>query len=144
MRISSNFLTYSNCRAKDWSTGLSREHAVRLIAAFLSSSFGQLQFEIEGYNREGCLAIEAEQLARIRVFDPRWVRQENRQAILDAFEDLEYPVRTDRFSVEQLNRNALDRLFAAEISNRHPELSTERLLESVHASLDEWLGARMP
>lgn len=144
IRISSNFLTYGSCRARDHATGLTRETAVTLIAAFLVSSFGQLQFEIEGYNREGCLAIEAEQVERIRIFDPRWVRLESRQQILDAFAQLEYPVSTTRFSVEQPARNELDRLFAAEISTRYPQFDAEALVSGTHTALDEWLGARLP
>jgi hypothetical protein len=144
VRVSSNFLSYKGCRTVDPSSGLGRAEAVRLIAAFLVSSFGQLQFEMEGVNREGLLSLEKEQLARVRVFDPRWVRPDKRRPILDAFSRLPYPVRTDRLSFSQPERNALDELFAEEIAAKHPEFDANALLAEVHEALDEWLEARQP
>lgn len=144
VRISSNFLTYRDCLAIDAATGLTREISTHLIAAFLVSSFGNLQFEMEGYNREGCLSVEKHHFSRIRIFDPRWIRPENRDRILDTFSRLPYPISTDRYSAEQTERNRLDELFAEEISTRFPEFQVTELLAEVHASLDEWLMARQP
>lgn len=144
VRVSSNFITFTGCVATDPASGLTREISARLVAAFLVSSFGQLQFELEGYNREGLLAVERHHLSRIRVLDPRRVRTENRRRILDAFAALPYPVSTSRLSAEQAERNALDRLLAEEIAANHPQFGVEALLAEVHASLDEWLIARQP
>jgi hypothetical protein len=124
--------------------GLDRATATRLVAAFLVSSFGRLQFEIEGYNREGLLSMEKTHLGRIRVFDPRWVRPKSRQAILNAFGALPYPILANRRSSEQTERNALDALLAAEIADRYPQFNAADLLSEVHAALDEWLEARQP
>jgi len=144
IRISSNFIGFRDCVVTNAASGLDRGTATRLVAAFLVSSFGQLQFEIEGYNREGLLSMEKTHLARIRVFDPRWIRPERRQAILNAFSALPYPIPADRQSSEQTERNALDALLAAEIAIRYPRFDTVDLLSEVHAALDEWLEARQP
>lgn len=144
VRISSNFIAFQGCTAIDAEGGLDRATATRLIAAFLVSSFGQLQFEMEGYNREGLLSMEGIHLSRIRVFDPRWISRERTQAILDAFRGLPYPIPTDRRSSEQPERNALDELFVAEIVSRYAQFNAGNLLSDVHAALDEWLEARQP
>ena len=144
VKISSNFLTYTECIALDQESGLDRETSARLVTAFLVSSFGHLQFEMEGYNREGCLAVEKHHFERIRIFDPRWVRADRRDQILEAFAQLPYPVSTDRLSTEQPERNQLDQMFADEISNRYPQFETQAMISEVHASLDEWLLARQP
>lgn len=144
VRISSNFITYTDCVATDPASGLTREIAARLIAAFLVSSFGQLQFELEGNNREGCLSVEKFHFKKVRVFDPRWVRPQNRQRILDAFARLPYPISTSKLSAEQTERGALDRLIAEEIAARYPQFDADVMLAEVHTALDEWLTARQP
>jgi hypothetical protein len=144
VKVSSNFISYTNCVATDPTSGLTREVATKLVAAFLVSSFGQLQFELEGYNREGLLAVEKHHLSKVRVFDPRTVRPENRQRILDAFAALPYPISTSALSADQSERNELDRLFAEEITAAHAQFDVGALLVEVHAALDEWLIARQP
>jgi hypothetical protein len=144
VRLSSNFVTYRNCTAIDAETGLDRPLAAELIVAFLVSSFGQLQFELEGANREGCLAVEKEQLSRVKIFDPRWIRPNSRNLIIAAFRRIPYPVSTERLSNEQPERNELDGLIAAEIVIRFPEFNVDQLLSDTHSALDEWLGSREP
>lgn len=144
VRISSNFVTYRGVLATDEATNLGRETSVRLIAAFLVSSFGQIQFEAEGVNREGLLSLEQAQISRIKVFDPRWVAPENRAPILEAFRRLPYPVATDRLSPEQPLRNELDHLFSVEIARRIGTADSISLLTTVHSALDEWIEARRP
>lgn len=141
VRISSNFITYGNC-INDATIELSREQATLIISAFLMSSFGQLQFEIEGYNREGMLALEKQQFDRMKIFDPRWVRTENRALIIDAFLKLPYPIMNDKLTIEQKEKIHLDQLFASEIANKHPQFDENELLNEVHCALDEWLEAR--
>ena len=142
LRLSSNFISFSGCIATDISTELNLDTSVRLIAAFLVSSFGQLQFEIEGYNREGLLSLEKHHLKKIRVLDPRRITSANRLAILSAFEQLPYPISANTLSVGQHNRNALDDLFSDEIVKQHPNLDKSALLNEVHQALDEWTTTR--
>jgi hypothetical protein len=144
VRLSSNFLSYSGCKAFDAASGLDRAGAVRLIAAFLLSSFGQLQFEMKGYNREGLLSVEEEHLAEVVVPDPRDIPAENRRVILDAFSRLPFPVPTDRRSDSQPERNALDRAFAVVLCARHADWTEDGLLAEVHRTLDDYLAARRP
>src|SRR5581483_5086541 len=115
VKLSSNFVSYAGC--KGIQENLSRLDATKLIAAFLVSSFGQLQFEMLGYNREGLLSLECEgQLDEVRVLDPRSLPPAARAAILAAFERVPCPVPTDRLSAQQPERNALDALFAAALA----------------------------
>jgi hypothetical protein len=144
VRISSNFLTYGGVLATDEGMNLDRGTSVRLIAAFLVSAFGQVQFEAEGVNREGLLSLEQQQISRIKVFDPRWIAPENREPILEAFRRLPYPVATDRLSAEQPLRNELDRLFSIEIAQWIGTADSTSLLTAVHSALDEWIEARRP
>ncbi len=142
VRISSNFFHYYNCKAIDPNSNLTREIAVELIFAFLMSSFGQLQFEMEAFNREGARSIEQHQLKRIRVFDPRLIRPQNRQAILNAAAQLPYPVSTELSPYLQPELLALDELFAEEIVFRDSSLNRDEMLDEVHQTLFEWLEAR--
>ena len=146
VRLSSNFLSYSGCTALDSPSGLSRETSTLLIAAFLMSSFGQFQFEMHAHNREGVRSIEQEQLERIRIFDPRWIRPEHRADILGAFAALPFPVQTDVHPLTQVPLTRLDSLFAAEIAARDPVWlgQEEVLLRCVWDGLFEWLEARRP
>jgi len=143
LRVSSNFISYNECICTDLRECLNRETATRLIAAFLLSSFGQLQFEMEGYNREGALALEKANLKRIRIFDPRWIDRETRTRILESLQDLPYPISTAHLSSEQPQRNALDELFAVEIARRL-EMNAAELRNEVHSELDAWIVARAP
>lgn len=144
VRISSNFFSLATCSATDDGTGLDRKKATHLIAAFLMSSFGQLQFEREGQNREGLLSVEEHHVERIRVFDPRWVRPENRDGIIAAFKALPYPIKAEFSSSELPERNHLDDLFADEIVFRNNSLDKNPLLTEVHNELDEWITSRQP
>jgi hypothetical protein len=144
VRLSSNFASYSDCQAIDTTSGLTREVAVELIVAFLLSSFGQIQFEMEAYNREGVRSIEMYQLKKIRVFDPRWIRSENRAKILAATNALPYPVPTDRDPQTQAELQVLDKLIAMEIVHRFPTLNEITMLDEVWQTLAEWLQARRP
>jgi len=144
VRISSNFLSLATCTATDDGTGLDRKKSTYLIAAFLMSSFGQLQFEREGQNREGMLSVEEHQVERIHVFDPRWVRPKKRDAIIAAFKALPYPIKAEFSSSELPERNHLDDLFADEIIFRNNSLDKNSLLTEVHDELDEWITSRQP
>ena len=144
VRLSSNFFSYGKCTAVDLNSGLTRDIAVNLIAAFLLSSFGQVQFEMEAYNREGARSIEQHQLKNIRVFDHRWIRPTSRAAILTATTSLHYPVPTDRDPRTQPALIALDKLFADEIVFHTQTINKTVLLNEVWQTLAEWLQARRP
>jgi hypothetical protein len=140
VRLSTNFVTYGQCRATDDSLG--RAEAARLIAAFLVSSFGQLQFEQEGANREGLLAIEKDGIDRLLVLDPRSISPGRRAQILAELASLPFPVAADVVAADQ-PRVELDRLFAEELAPRCG-ISPESLLGQVHDAIDEWIAAREP
>jgi len=137
-RVSSNFISYSGIVSME---RLSPIDATRIIAAFLVSSFGQLQFEILGANREGCLSIEKHHLARVRVLDPRCMSQEEQNSVIDAFSRLPFPVPTDRHPADLPERSRIDRLFAEVICGLCG-WDVEELLLEVHNTLYEYLEAR--
>ncbi|MBO9655186.1 MAG: BpuSI family type II restriction endonuclease [Agrobacterium tumefaciens] len=117
VRLSSNFLSYSGCICEDLDAGLTAVMATRLIAAWLMSSFGHLQFEMLANNREGARSLEQHHVDQIFVFDPRLIRPEARSSILECFAALPFPVRTDLRVELQPELISLDKLFAAEMAH---------------------------
>lgn len=142
VRLSSNFISLSGCNATEEGSGLDDLTASKVIAAFLLSSFGQLQLEMEGYNREGCLSVEEFHLRHVNVIDPRKISPAKRKAIIDAFEDLTCPIDISKISSESKERDRLDHLFGAILCEEHPGWEIEDLLGEVHAILDEYTVAR--
>lgn len=142
LRISSNFVAYGGCHAVDPDGGLDRRGAVAVIAAFLVSSFGQLQFEEDGVNREGMLAVEKAGMDQILVPDPRGIVASRRDAIIREFARLPFPVPTNLMSASQ-PRIVLDRHFAEELAPR-VGVPVDDLLQAVHDAVDEWITARQP
>ena len=142
VRISSNFVTYGECLATDEAVGLDQLSAARVIAAFLISSFGQIQFELKGVNREGLLALEKGHLDGLLVVDPRALAPDVRDEIVGHLERLPYPVPTDILSAQQ-PRVSIDRIFANVLAVR-AGLDADALLEEVHNAIDEWIVAREP
>jgi len=65
---------------------------VKFVAAFLMSSLGQLQFEVEGDWREGLLKVEAGQMYRLKAPDPRQVEDTSKRAIIEAFYNLPFGI----------------------------------------------------
>lgn len=144
VRLSSNFVSFCRCRATNADSELGRLEAVQVIAAFLTSSFGQLQFEMKGYNREGCLSVELHHLEQVRVIDPRILTRSERNRILAAYDALPYPVSASMLSVELPERNALDEIWAEVLCRQNERWVRSDLLAEVHAVLDEYLLARQP
>ena len=140
VRISSNFVTFCGCAAVDVNTDA--ETASKLIAAFLLSSFGQLQFEMAGYNREGCLSLEAAHLATLSVVDPRLIRPAERQRILTALGILPFPVPMDQLAVNKPRQKALDEEIAAVICRIQEWDDSPRLADEIQGLLDEYILAR--
>lgn len=144
VRLSSNFVSFCRCRATDERSGLGRLEAVRVIAAFLTSSFGQLQFEMKGYNREGCLSVELHHLEQVQVIDPRSLTRSERNRLLAAYDALPYPVPVSVLSAELPERNVLDEILAEVLCRQNEEWVRSDLLAEVHAILDEYLLSRKP
>jgi hypothetical protein len=138
VRVSSNFICYSGIVPME---GLTPIDATKIIAAFLVSSFGQIQFEILGANREGCLSVEKHHLARVRTLDPRSMSREECKSVIEAFSKLPFPVPTDRRPADLLERSRIDRLIA-EVICRLCSWDVEELLLEVHNTLYEYLEAR--
>lgn len=131
VRLSSNFLSYGGCSATDPDTNLDESSATRLIAAWLMSSFGHLQFELEANNREGARSLEQHHADSIWVFDPRLIQLQKRIDILDAFARLPFPVRTDVRPELQPELMQLDRIFSDELARVIPNLDSNAMLLEV-------------
>jgi hypothetical protein len=144
VKLSSNFLSYSHPSCVDGGAGINDHIANSVIAAFLLSSFGQLQLEMKGANREGLLAIEDHHMQEVVVLDPRQIGVMDRSRILAAFGDLPFPISNARLSAGQAQRNLLDHVFAEAIHHVDPSLDVEASLLEVHGLLDEYLLARQP
>ncbi|MNH87241.1 N-6 DNA Methylase [compost metagenome] len=142
VRLSSNFLSYGGCLATDPAQGLDSASAARLIAAWLVSSFGHLQFEMEGNNREGARSLEQHHVDRIRVLDPRSIQAADRRAILDAFRELPYPIRTDVRAELQPELMRLDSLFADTLARLIPDFEPAAALTEVWDRLHDFHEAR--
>lgn len=140
VRISSNFVTFIDCCATDNNTD--RETASQLIAAFLLSSFGQLQFEMSGYNREGCLSLEANQLREFSVFDPRLVAPDERAAILATLHGLPFPLEMNQLASGKPEQRLLDGHIARTLCRLYRWDEPDRLVNDVEALLDEYVLAR--
>lgn len=142
VRLSSNFLSYGECIATDPSSGPSQQDATRIIAAWLISSFGNLQFELESNNREGARSVEQRHTDKIWVIDPRSIQARQRSEILSSLTRLPFPVRTDVRVELQPELMQLDQLFAAELARLIPGLSASGLLTEVWDRLHELQEAR--
>lgn len=137
LRLSSNFLSYGGCVAVDTSQGLDVSKSVKLIAAWLMSSFGHLQFELEANNREGARSIEQHHLERVWILDPRLVPVNERDSIVSAFDELPYPVRTDVRPELQPELVHLDDLFADEIVRLNPSVDKTLMLAEIYDRLHD-------
>jgi hypothetical protein len=140
VRLSSNLISYGGLVAIDET--LDDRTSLELIVSFLLSAFGQLQFESKGYNREGMLAVEKMHVDEVVVFDPRWVPETDRAAILTAFKALPYPV-PPYSSAALVERAVLDHLWAEQLAGRFG-VDVAKLLSEVQGLLDEYVFAREP
>lgn len=113
-----------------------------MIAAWLVSSFGHLQFELEGNNREGLRSIEKNQSDRILVLGPRSISQNGRGAIIAAFKLLPYSTKTDLHPSFQQELSELDGLFATELGRALPGFDAKAGLAEVQDLLHDLHEAR--
>ena len=142
VRLSSNFLSYGDCTAIDEESGLDAPMATHLIAAWLTSSFGHLQFEMESNNREGLRTLEQHNVDLIWVLDPRLIQGNQRPRIINAFRELPYPIRTNLRPELIPALVALDEIFAAELALIVPGLDPDGALAEVWERLHEMHDAR--
>lgn len=143
VRVSSNFVSFGSLNIQK--APFTEDQLIKVIAAFLISSFGQLQFEMLGYNREGCLSLELHQFEKIKVFNPLHMSDISINRILQMFNSLPYPIDSRKLSALQFERNDIDQVFAAEMKAHYNQIGDETvLLANVHSALDEWLIARQP
>lgn len=142
VRLSSNFISYGHCIATAPSAGLDEQTATVLVAAWLVSSFGHLQFELKANNREGMRAIEKNQTDGILCPDPRTISDTARTGIVAAFDALPFSIRTDLHPALQSELLVLDELFAAELQRIIPGLNGKATLAEVQNLLHDLHEAR--
>ena len=142
VRLSSNFISYTDCLATDSAKGVDRLTAATIIAAFLVSSFGQLQIESLANNREGCLSVEDHHLNLVHVIDPRQMTPTERDSILTAFSNLRYPVPMNLVASQLPDRQRLDEAIAQHICRLSGTWTPNDLLTETWGALDEYTIAR--
>ena len=89
-----------------------KEEGVKFISAFLTSSFGQIQFEIHGNSQEGSRKIEKRNIEKIYIPDPSSLSQQQLDKVLDSYHSLD-AMNIDVLGVEETNlRDELDSAIA--------------------------------
>ena len=142
LRVSSNFFSLRG--VKNFGD-LSNFECTKIIAAFLLSSFGQIQFESYCNPREGMMRIsKAGALSRIRVPRLELIPDNLIQQILNEYEKLPFPIPRNNIPEDNEYRRHLDILFAEVILKNtaidYTVDDLEKLVKSVHRELFEWLG----
>lgn len=93
-------------------TVFSKKKSVKFISAFLTSSFGQIQFEIHGNSQEGSRKIEKRNIEKIHVPDPNSLSRHQLDKVLDAYHSLD-AMDKDVLGTEEINlRDELDAAIA--------------------------------
>jgi methylase of polypeptide subunit release factors len=118
-----------------------RDQDLKFILGFLMSSFGQLQFEIEGTQREGVLKIEAGQMYKLRIPDPNRVSQDKKDAVTRELDLLPFGVTGLELSGETNSRFNLD---AAVMRLYYPVEDCESKAIEVEEVLSEIVTNRDP
>lgn len=146
LRISSNFYSF---RGVSSSTGHSSctdgKEATRIILAFLLSSFGQIQFEYYGDNREGLRKCEkAECISKIRVPHPATYSAAERASITSLLKDLHCPIDCETHPHSDPKRRELDIQIAAYLLKLQPnDIKVIKLVDQTANELDELLRERL-
>ena len=90
----------------------SKEKGVKFISAFLTSSFGQIQFEIHGNSQEGSRKIEKRNIEKIYIPDPDSLSNYQLDRVLEAYHSLD-AMNIDVLGIEEINlRDELDSAIA--------------------------------
>jgi len=107
--LSTNFFALSEYVGR---TVFDKQDCIKFISAFLTSSFGQLQFEIHGSNQDGSRKIEKGNIEKFRVLDPSASSKQQFDKVLSAFDSLD-SLNVDVLGNEDDNlREELDSAFA--------------------------------
>jgi len=107
--ISTNFFALTGYNG---GAGFSKEDSVKFLSAFLTSSFGHLQFEIHGNSQEGSRKIEKRNIEKFHVPDPNALSGQQLEKALDAYISLD-AMDVDVLGIEEVNlRDGLDTAIA--------------------------------
>jgi hypothetical protein len=105
MLLSTNFFALTECNVYEVH---GRDKSIKFIAAFLLSSFGQLQFEIHGNSQEGSRKIEKRNIEKIQAPNPNSLSPTQIDNVLKAYHSLD-DLDVDFLGNEDINlRNDLD------------------------------------
>ena len=86
MLLSTNFFALTDCNAYE---AHGRDKSIKFIAAFLLSSFGQLQFEIHGNSQEGSRKIEKRNIEKIQAPNPNSLSATQIDNVLKAYHSID-------------------------------------------------------
>lgn len=86
--LSTNFVYLSDFRKKNTNNSISVQSQKKFIAAYLLSSFGQLQYEINSNNQEGLRKIEVFHIEKFKVPDLRILTKNEVEDVVTAFDNL--------------------------------------------------------
>jgi hypothetical protein len=86
--LSTNFFYLSNFQNENADNSISEEVQKKFITAYLLSSFGQIQYEINSNNQEGLRKMEGFHIAQFKVPDVRLFSEEEIKSVVNAFDAL--------------------------------------------------------
>ena len=143
LRVSSNLWSLRDLKLS--SVRSDRETMVTTILAFLMSSFGQIQFEFYGDNREGTRKIEkATCVDKVRCPNPELISSAIRDSMIKCLKHLPCPIESSRHPAYNTHRRKLDILVAQLLLGNDTDLSEAiRLADQVEADLDQIQNERM-
>ena len=146
LRISSNFYSFRNISiSTDKDSCVDREEAARVVLAFLLSSFGQIQFEFYGENREGLRKCEKSTcIENIHAPHPASFKKKLRVEMSKLINELPCPIDCEAHPHSEPKRRELDLLIAAHIlgtNKTHPKVVD--FVNSTSAALDELQRERL-
>ncbi len=124
-----------------------KEKALKVIEAYLLSSFGQIQFELIANNQEGMLKLEGFMIDQLRSLDPEALQNDEIESIietLDRFDNQDVDVRGDEGILTP--RRDLD-LSIASVIIKHEDLgfsTKEELVNFAELFLEELVTDRKP
>jgi len=146
VRLSSNFYSFRGirCTEDDFDMGANQDLA-KVILAFLISSFGQIQFEFYGQNREGLRKCEkATCIENIRVPDPATIAEDKREQMINLLDEISCPISCESHPHADANRRELDLVVGAHLLNcESQEIDVVDLVNTVALELDELQRERL-
>jgi hypothetical protein len=146
LRVSSNFYSFRNISTStEKDSCVDREEAARVVLAFLLSSFGQIQFEFYGENREGLRKCEKGTcIENVHAPHPASIDKKTRTEISKLINELPCPIDCEAHPHSEPKRRELDLLIGAHllgIDKKHPKVVD--FVNSTSASLDELQRERL-